>query len=276
MAIIYSSQQDGFSLSHSLDKHPSQKDFSMHIHNHNEIFVFVSGNASYLVEGTEYPLKTGDFLLIREGESHAVNFLADEPYERFVLNFPPSAIEMIDPERRLLSPFYERNLGVGNLYQAHELPGISALSYFEAMCEKSDDPYAQKITIYSHFLPFLYDIGQAFKKKEKPTELRGVLPSQIISYVNRHLFEQLTTADIANKFYLSVSQLERIFKQATHSSVWHYIQAKRLSAARAKIECGVCVLNACIESGFSDYSSFYRAYVKTYGEPPSVHKQSKK
>jgi AraC-like DNA-binding protein len=74
---------------------------------------------------------------------------------------------------------------------------------------------------------------------------------------------------------MSVSQLERVFKQATHSSVWHYITLKRLAAARERIESGSSATDASLECGFGDYSSFYRAYVKEYGRAPYVKKNTK-
>ena len=274
MSVIYEASFPNLSICHSLDLHPQKNDFPMHVHNHNEIFVFVSGHASYLVEGSEYPLSMGSLLTIRESESHAINFLSDEPYERFVINFSPSVISDIDPERKLLTPFYDRELGVGNLYETGDLPNTSALSYLKAMCSQSSDPYEKRIALVSHLLPLLHDISRAFKSKSSVTDEQALLSVRIISYVNDHLFEPITTPDVAKHFYMSVSQLERIFKRATHSSVWHYVTVKRLAAARAKIESGYSSTAACAECGFGDYSAFYRAYVKEYGAPPNAHRRA--
>ena len=273
MGTMYSFALDGVSFSHSLDTHPAKKDFEMHVHGHNEILVFISGSATYLVEGNEYPLKPGSLLLIREAESHAINFLSDEPYERFVLHFPSSALNAIDPERRLLRPFHERPLGIGNLYEASDLPRRSALSYMKAMRSTSDDTYERKIALTSHLLPLLHDICKVFDSRED-VERSGGQISQIIAYINENLFENITVSSIAKEFYISVSQLERVFKQATHSSVWHYITVKRLAAAKERIDGGASATDACSECGFGDYSSFYRAYVKEYGASPYIKKRN--
>ena len=52
-------------------------------------------------------------------------------------------------------------------------------------------------------------------------------------------------------------------------SVYQYISKKRLANARLLIEAGATVSDAAINSGFNDYSVFFRMYKKYYGEPPS-------
>ena len=274
MGILYKIVHDEFNLSHTVDKQPQQKEFFMHLHNHLEIYLFISGKAKYIIEGNEYELSPGNLLLLREAESHCISFLNDTPYERYVLHLKPSLVDSIDPERRLLSPFYDRPLGSDNLYRPSEISSATALSYMKAMCADSEDPYEQRLAVMSNLLPMLRDIGESFQRKKAP-DLQSSIAGQITAYINEHLFEELSVLSIANQFFMSVSQVERIFKRSMHSSVWKYINAKRLAAARAKIENGASAYSACEECGFGDYSSFYRAYVRTYGEKPSEYKRPK-
>lgn len=274
MSLIYSSVSQGIDLSHSMDKHPEQKSFSLHMHNSMELYVFVSGKAKYHVEGNEYELTPGSLLLMRQNESHFTNFLADAPYERYVLGFSPSVLDSIDPDHRLLAPFNDRPLGVDNLYKPSDLNGISALACMKAMCVPEDDPYAKRLAILSNLVPLLWALCDSFSKRNQP-DLQSSVAGQITAYINEHLFEKLTVESISNHFFMSVSQVERIFKKATHASVWQYVTAKRLAAARVKIENGVPAYTACEECAFGDYSSFYRAYVKAYGESPRTFKKIK-
>lgn len=274
MGIFYKVDLDEFNLSHTVDKHPQQKAFEMHLHNHFEIYLFISGKAKYIVEGNEYDLAPGNLLLLREAESHCINFLSDSTYERYVLHFKPSLISGADPKLQLLKPFYDRPLGTDNLYRPSEFANVSALSCMKAMCTDSDDPYQQRLAVISNILPLLQEINDSFKKRKDP-DPNSSIAGQIIAYINEHLFEDISVLSIANQFFMSVSQVERIFKRSVHSSVWKYINAKRLSAARTKIENGISASIACEECAFGDYSSFYRAYVKAYGEKPSEYKKSK-
>jgi AraC-like DNA-binding protein len=86
--------------------------------------------------------------------------------------------------------------------------------------------------------------------------------------VNEHLYEELSLDTICKKFYISKPQLCRIFKRATGSTVWEYVTTKRLIAAQRLIRSGIPVAEAARKCGFGDYTSFYRAYRKQFGEKP--------
>ena len=71
--------------------------------------------------------------------------------------------------------------------------------------------------------------------------------------------------NFAEHFFISASQANRIFKKSIGSSIWEYVIIKRLMAAKDMIEKGEGARTASEKCGFSDYSSFYRAYRKKYG-----------
>ncbi len=76
---------------------------------------------------------------------------------------------------------------------------------------------------------------------------------------------------LAQHFFLGVAQFNRIFKEATGTTPQHYINAKRLISAKEKIKGGMPVCEVAAPCGFSDYSSFYRAYKKYFPmHPPKL------
>lgn len=255
---------------HSLDWRPKDRNFTMHVHNLYEIYFFVAGSASYLVEGSEYRLEPGCLLLMRPTESHKVRILAEKPYERYSLNFSPVILENIDPEHELLVPFLNRPLGQNNCYLPSEFSKEQPLELLEAMCAPVEDKAGQRLEILLHLLPLLGAVRHAFGQKQQGGKETGSagLSEQIVAYINRHLFDELSLQLLAERFFLSVSQLARLFKQSTGSSVWEYITIKRLMCAREKIQKGASAGRAAQECGFGDYSSFYRAYVGHFGCSP--------
>ena len=50
------------------------------MHDRCEAYLFISGNAQYLVEGSVYPLERGSLLIMRPGEAHCVRFLGETLY----------------------------------------------------------------------------------------------------------------------------------------------------------------------------------------------------
>ncbi|MBQ4557590.1 MAG: AraC family transcriptional regulator [Clostridia bacterium] len=60
-----------------------------------------------------------------------------------------------------------------------------------------------------------------------------------------------------------------MFKDATGTTPQCYINAKRLIFAKEKIKAGMPAGEVASSCGFSDYSSFYRAYKKYFSYAPS-------
>ncbi len=252
---------------YAVDEAPDDRSFAMHVHERCEIYCFVSGSAEYLVEGARYPLKSGSLLIMRPAEAHRARILGKEKYERYAVNFSFAAADILDPRRILMRPFLDRPLGRGNLYSARELGG-EATRLFEEM-RGCGDEYERQLEISTRLFMLLEMIHKAYLRRvtdgyAPPAELSELL----VAYVNDHLFDKLSVSLLAERFYLSTSQIGRIFRRATGASPWEYITIKRLTAAREKIHCGEPAGSAAESSGFEDYSSFYRAYVKRFGCSP--------
>lgn len=249
-------------IRHAVDEHPDGKDFHFHVHDRCEIFYFISGCAEYLVEGSVYPLEKGSTVIMRAGEAHCTRILRSERYERYAVNFPVSVLDSIDPERLFTSVYTDRELGTGNSFL---LKGFG--NVFEQMCDSSLDDYTRQVRMTVGIVRIL-DALRELSSKGQLTPNENTFEARMIRYVNEHLFDELSADRLAEHFYLSRAQFGRVFKNATGTSPWDYITAKRLIAAKSMIENGSAAKKAAEECGFGDYSNFYRAFVKRFGKSP--------
>ena len=273
MPILCEYQTPELHLRHVVDEHPNDKYFSMHVHNHCEIFCYLSGNVKYLVEGYEYALEPGSIMLMRPSETHRARIVSDKTYERFSLNFYPEAIDSIDTEHRLMRAFIDRPLGCGNLYLPSELKGVQPRDFFENMCLPARDDYDRELKIHTQLFALLDIINEAYMRRaDHEFQPPQTLAEQMVAYVNANLFDELSVPYLAKRFFISPSQVGRIFKKATGTAPWEYITIKRLSAVRERIHSGELAKEASLKCGFSDYSVFYRAYVKYFGCAPREDK----
>lgn len=262
---------------HTLDEHPHQDCFVTHAHDMYEILYFVSGSGTYLVESAVYPLRPGCVLVMRPGEVHNLHLQADIPYERIVVQFREQILlEHTAQYRTLLAPFLERPLGTGNLYSPEELN-----SPFVRQClERIEDTDGKSLTrlVAGTMLPtILSEIYRGYLKRQNETRPDNSLsPSrirEILRYINEHLYEELTLDELCRRFYISKTQLGRLFRAATGSTAWDYILVKRLIKARQLILSGVPITEASVHCGFRDYSAFYRAYKKRYATSPTADRE---
>lgn len=94
-----------FEIDHYKDA--SYPPVASHYHEFYEFFLFVSGNADYVVHDKMFRLKPGDLLIIPPAIMHHPIFRDFEiPYERYVLWLSPPAFDTMKnrPGHRLLSP----------------------------------------------------------------------------------------------------------------------------------------------------------------------------
>ena len=250
---------------HTCTETPIQGDFPMHIHNDShEIYCFLSGDAGYSVEGNRYQLAHGDLMLMRKGEVHHLMLNSDVRYERMVVNFDLSSPSELDPDGRLLAAFNDRSLGKYNHYLASLFPDNQWLYYIQKM---EGCPTPQQKLCY--LLPLLNDLADCFETvKNSGAHVEKDRAAAVIKYINRHLSDDLSLISLAERFYLSKTHLNRLFKQSTGTTVWDYIIVKRLFLARKLINAGESPSKVYSQCGFQDYTTFYRAYKQHFGVCP--------
>lgn len=265
MSEFFSFRDKDISMNYAFDKKPDPAEFKMHTHETYELYSFMSGKGIYRVEGTPYPLKYGDVLIMRPAEAHYIDISESKPYVRLSVNFRPEIFKEIDPGGRLLEPFNNREIGTCNCYRAENFKSDAYSLFIKNITTDSPDRRLQTLT---NLLPLLNEIAAAFDGIAEE-EVNKSLDSRIINYINRHISEEISLESICERYFISKSHLCRIFKKATASTVGEYITVKRLVMARQLILSGTPPTKAYLRCGFKDYSVFYRAYKKAYGVPPS-------
>lgn len=274
MHLYYQYTDPQMHLHHAVDLHPTDESFPLHVHDSYEILYFVSGYADYLVEGSAYPLQPGSLVIMRPSESHKVKILGDRAYERYSVSFDSALLAVADPERRLLAPFRDHPLGQHNFYPPEAFLQDEPGELFKAMCEPAEEEAERRLRILTYLYPLLGSIRRAFltrygTESAAPPHAAAPAPAEeILSYINQHLFEELSLERLSGHFFLSTSQIGRLFRRATGSSVWEYVTIKRLLAARRRLRKGEAPSAVCSACGFRDYSAFFRAYVKRFGISP--------
>ncbi len=248
-------------------------EFNFHAHEEYEIYWFIEGDGVYFIEGSEYQLKPNMILLMRSAEMHKPELANGSVYERATFHFQPQYIAKRDPEQRLLLPFINHSPGVENMYCVDDFETNLIYDCLANMSKISGDKYADKLRLDSMFFCVLQELYDAHTKRHcVETDAENNLMSQITLYIEQHLGEQLSLADLQNRFYISKTHLTRLFKKTTGLSTWEYIGVKRLTIAKTMLGQGVRATVAAQACGFCDYSAFYRAYKKRFGVAPSSSK----
>jgi len=268
---------ENFRLFHLRDKRAQRVE--PHYHEFDKLVFLISGAVDYSIEGVCYRMQPGDLLFVRHHDIHRPVISPDSVYERIVLWITPDFLERSSlPEEPLWRCFDETAARRRCLCR----PGSDAalrLKRIALALEKAlqDDAFGSRTMVDAYFRQLLVEAGRcAFSAQ--PNLPGDVDPKidEVLRYINLHLAEPLSVERLAAICYLSRYYFMRRFKESTGYSVHGYVQQKRLAAAAELMEEGMSVTDTSLTVGFTDYSSFLRAFHKAYGASPREYLREKK
>lgn len=235
--------------------------YTMHCHNSYEIYYLITGNVEYFLEGSEFCPRPGSLIIIAPDCFHGLKALDGQVYHRIRLHFSEELLGR-EERARLLEPFrggyrrFEEQFGLEWYFRAVE-------QCREYKRELQDIAIRASVTALLARISAISDQHPAIRT---PAESQA---QKVLHYIDSHLTEPLTLEELAQDFFVSKNHLTAIFKRATGTTVASYILYKRMALARKELAAGTPAAQAAIKAGFGDYSSFFRAYKKMFGYPPS-------
>ncbi len=255
-----------FDVAHSLTEKPDPSSFTLHTHPNCEVYFFLAGNGTFHIEGTDYPLKPGDILIMNNTESHYLEVDPSHPYERLAVHFDKNFIRRIDIKGDLLTFIENRSPGQHNLLKKENFETKLCHNLINNILDGLKTDETQTIT---NFVALLGELKKAhLKSLAENTVENKTLVNRIINYILANIENEISLDNICDEFYICKSQLCILFKKTMGTTVWSFITLKRLALAREMLENGSTPTDTYAKCGFGDYSSFYRAYKKHFGTSP--------
>lgn len=252
-------------------------EFESHYHEFYKIIILVSGKVTYLIEGVAYELKPYDILFINKNDIHKSQVAGSEIYERYVLwmsgNFLNAQSSCQWDLTHCFSLTSEKKAWLMRLNE-EDLQNIRHLLYHLETAESSQE-FGSTLLLKAVFVELMVYLNRYCLVEKNMNALDSLrcdeTISSLIEYINLNLVEDLSTENLAYKFYMSKYRLMHKFKEQTGYSLHKYILKKRLLKANLLLSEGCSVASACQQCGFGDYSNFIRSYKSMYGIPPKRH-----
>ena len=252
-------------------KDTAGQELDFHFHEFDKLVLLLSGRVDYTVESGVYALKPWDVLLVKHHAIHRALIDKSEPYERVIIYLDRKHFERAMPGSGLMESFDQADKRGSYLLspepgQLDELKNAVA-AYESAAADTRYGSAAMRETLIIQLLIHISRMA-AVEPTDEGAAQGDPKVQQTLSYINENFRSQLTVDALAERVYLSRYHFMRLFKAQTGSTVYAYVRQKRLLYAARLIREGVPAGRAAIDSGFSDYSAFHRAFRETFGISP--------
>ncbi|WP_207307861.1 helix-turn-helix domain-containing protein [Arthrobacter sp. S39] len=220
-------------------------------------------------DGREAALTPGDFAIYDTSRPYDLYF--DDSFRMLVVMFPPEALQLSRRDiASLTASRVSGRQGLGSLtstllgamgQQLHDgqVPGAATVS--DALLSLVSAVFAERI-----------DPGSPLNSQ------RLVLLARVQAYISSHLGDpDLTVTEVAAAHHVSVRYLQKLFEEhGETASAW--IRRKRLEKCRLDLQNPQLrdrpVSAVGMHWGFTDASSFSRAFKSAFGQAPAEYRYS--
>ena len=255
----------------------SYSNANMQLHSHTFYELLYCCNtcgAEYLIGSERYRLQEGDVIFVPPGVSHRplLPETMPTPYIRYVLWLSPEFME-------LYAGFFSQPFGDTRAYPSllrtagTEWEHLGSL-FRAGVQEAKNLADGWEAAVIGNALQILTQIRRA-TAEQSVTALQAEKPmllDQLMAYIEKNYTDRITIDDVAKHCFVSSSTISHLFKEKLGVSLYRYVTQRRLIAAKSLIEGGSLLDDVALQTGFQDYSSFYRAFKQEYGISPRQYR----
>jgi len=247
----------------------------------------VEGKA-YVEAGEEnYVLEPGNLIVFYPQMAHAIYSAGQLPIRYYVLKFDPvhlnisgsalppisSLIAMAAVEQKLSVYFSKEKFNQEKMKQLIQ-------GSVKTLEEKQ---FGYDIIMHSNYCLLMAEIlrvwkqeGFQIKKRKKETVLSEKF-TEVSEYISQHYQEDLSVAELAEKFHMSYSYFAAIFKEYYGQTCKEMILTVRLQKAEDLLQfTNFDLTYISQETGFCDCSHFIKAFKQKYGVTPRKYRMNEK
>lgn len=241
-----------------------------HWHRSIEIFAVFEGTLAFFINEEEYPLGSGEFILLNSNEIHSIS--SPEANRTIVLQIPMNVLRNVETGEGLILFTHSPKRQDSKIM---ELIG----SMYQELQERGSE-YEWKVQ--SDFFMLVYLLLTKYRKREiLPEEIRHYRKlnrlSTITGYIRENYTKELSLEMVADRFGYSPSYLSRMFRKYAQTNYKTYLQNVRIEygfqeLANTDHTIGEIALN----NGFPNQKAFTREFKKKYGILPSEYRRGQK
>lgn len=254
------------------------KEAEFHYHEFHKIIIPINGKTNYLTEAGNHSASPGEILIVPASTLHRPVYSAEEECERYIIWFDRSSISFL--EEALIEKLALMTNNMNPEVLQISLKGEDGMKIVKNMAEIETEtlhklPFSKTMTT-ALFYETLVKISRCADQENRmePSMFADSMIKDVTDYITNNLTTDLGIDEISAALFISKSYLMHRFKDITGDTIHQFVIRKRLAVASSLIASGNRINEACISAGFKDYSSFARAFKKSFGKSPREYNRN--
>lgn len=224
-------------------------------HDYNEFVFFMQGSTSLIAKNIQQELVRGSIVIIPKEHFHQFCVKDSENYTRCILGFHDNS---------QISTIVSQIMDTVKILNTPNGQIISVFKQMMKIVESELSDEEKKLFIYGSLIQLLVYLKKYLSDAICNNVNLSPFVARTLAIIDEHYKDNIFVKDIANQLYISYSGLTHKFKEEMNIPIYQYITKKRLAEAHKLILDGKSAAYAAQNSGFNDYSCFYRLYRKYY------------
>ena len=233
-------------------------------------------NTDYSIGAKKYRLNVGDILLIPPDTLHGA-VLSNEKQSQLVRDVLWLSPHFLNRMRLMTSGTQNYRTEESIVFRTNGTKWEYLEKYFQTgIVECEQKLYGWESIIESNTIQLWTNLVRALLESSVPIlkDKKTDLVLLITDYIENNLSEKITLELVAEVFEISKSTVTQSFRKKLGVSFYAYVTHRRLLKAKSLISRGGKLETAGKQVGFTDYSAFYRAFIKEFGISPKEYRDS--
>lgn len=262
-----------FEIYHSLNTNPQPSIYQGH--HFYEIYFILQGSVRVIVDETDLNPAKGETLIYPPNCMHRVTHTDPSvPYERFYIYLSKEYLAAVStPEYSFIDELNALTAGGRNYFRPGEAAVDELVAQADEIIQAARDTSPAGVLVnrcrMTMYLVRLLTLLRQSIAETADSETGRM--NELIRYINQNAAQPLSLDRLEEVFGISKFVLLHEFKDYTGMSIYQYILTRRVILAQELIAGGARPNQACEQSGFTDYTSFYRAFKARTGMSPNQY-----
>ena len=257
-------------------ENPAQQ---IHHHDYYEL-IFYLGNEpmQYYYEGVYYTLEKGNIAVCGMFQNHRFCEADNKRFSRVSFSVTPDMLIKFSHEDSNLFQIFnpkQPHFPVFKMNFEQEVKYMELLKEYLKYDGESNHHVMQRALLHL-LLANLYRDYCTDIPEDTANYGHLKLVSRILEYVDKNISRWITVEEVAEAVNYSAGYSSKVFKLITGESLSQYILKKRIEAVEYLIRNGTSIVEASEQTGFDNYSYFYKAFKKIKGKSPKEYQEQLK